>query len=803
MALRTPEKSLFPLFRRLSKNSASSNPNLTGIMHVVGAALSAMSIAGCTVDFVPSGRYLGIPDGGRRNGGIAGGEDAGKDAGGNGGDRDAQYVNGADAHGADAHPVDQDGSMGTADANGSFDAGEGDAGSTPPECPAETCKEGIGACEQVGRILYDSGCNPTGCSVNGGEPAPAEDCDNALDDDCNGEINNGCACAPDESTACYTGGEDTRNRGICHDGEAVCGPDGGWSACENQQTPLEEEICGNGLNEDCDLETDEGCGGGVECFAGEGICRTAGVTRADGSCDAVPGLPEETDLCGDGLDNDCVNGIDDGCVCPAESTQLCYQGSEDTLNVGVCRPGTQTCIDGRRWNPVCNDQVLPSAEQCNGEDDNCNHEIDENLTRQCSTACGEGMEVCRDGSFQDCNAPQPQPEACNRTDDNCNDRIDEDIAPRVCSTICGEGTEVCRDGAFRDCNAPTPQEEVCNGADDDCDSVTDEGCPCTEGRGICERDGVVQPDGNCSAVPGAPGIEICNGADDNCNGETDETFPDQGQPCTVGRGACERSGEVVCDPPEGAHCNVLPGSPTDEECNGIDDDCNSIIDDGAPPGDPASETCNSLDDDCDSLIDEENAAGCSDFFRDFDGDTYGTAESRCICAPDGEFTAARSGDCADGNPAVNPEAAEVVNRTDDNCNRWIDESPAGYDVMCDETGGSANVTPNSQPRYACDSGLRPEMVSIPADVVSSAVYNTRFGADGQRRAILAMLVPSGAPGFNSVVAQDTSTGFGLSVGLAACPADLPVAPAGRETRCYRSPDEPGGIATPVRFNITP
>lgn len=87
--------------------------------------------------------------------------------------------------------------------------------------------------------------------------------------------------------------------------------------------------------------------------------------------------------------------------------------------------------------------------------------------------------------------------------------------------------------------------EVCDGIDNDYDQVIDEGelwtnlgQSCSVGVGACATQGsyicdVNSPTGAaiCSAIAGAPSQEICDGLDNDCDGQTDETFPQQGQTC--------------------------------------------------------------------------------------------------------------------------------------------------------------------------------------------------------------------------------------------------------------------------------
>lgn len=120
-----------------------------------------------------------------------------------------------------------------------------------------------------------------------------------------------------------------------------------------------------------------------------------------------------------------------------------------------------------------------SAEVCNNLDDNCNGQIDENLTRSCSSACGAGTETCSAGQWGACSAPQPiscmnystcakEPqcvtscpgapaESCDLRDDDCNGSCDD-----------GAG---CRAGVYRSYKSATgehfysrsPSEAACCG----------------------------------------------------------------------------------------------------------------------------------------------------------------------------------------------------------------------------------------------------------------------------------------------------------------------------------------------------
>ncbi len=85
------------------------------------------------------------------------------------------------------------------------------------------------------------------------------------------------------------------------------------------------------------------------------------------------------EICGDGLDNDCDGIADEDCPCNQGEEQECYTGSPTTANLGVCRSGTQTCSPNNTWG-VCEGDIVPSEEICDKLDNDCDGTIDNDCT---------------------------------------------------------------------------------------------------------------------------------------------------------------------------------------------------------------------------------------------------------------------------------------------------------------------------------------------------------------------------------------------------------------------------------------
>jgi hypothetical protein len=191
------------------------------------------------------------------------------------------------------------------------------------------------------------------------------------------------ACRSGVTEDCYSGPDGTAGRGACKLGQRTC-EDGHWGPCNGEVVPT-EELC-NGVDDDCDGIVDNGFErDGAICFfeGAQGACRTQGrwSCSEDGrssACDA-PVVKPKPETC-NGIDDDCDGVVDNDAIPPDQRD--CTTGK-----AGVCNAGTNTCINGQIR---CVQNVTPGIEICNGKDDDCNGQVDDDCISE-AAARAQGL----------------------------------------------------------------------------------------------------------------------------------------------------------------------------------------------------------------------------------------------------------------------------------------------------------------------------------------------------------------------------------------------------------------------------
>lgn len=282
------------------------------------------------------------------------------------------------------------------------------------------------------------GTGPSGTTSSNpstGGPGP----DNTSDDSAGSTGGPAPECEDsDPPVSCYDGDPETFDVGRCASGVQSC-EDGAWTECANQVLPT-EETC-NGEDDDCDGETDEGCectpDESQTCYTGPadtqgvGQC-TAGIQACDaGSWGDCAGEVNPTDESCNGEDDDCDGDVDEGCDCLPGETQSCYPGPAETEGVGTCVAGTQTCDDSGAWGS-CDGATGPADESCNGEDDDCDGDTDElDDPGGCDTGddglCAVGVQACEMGGLVCEPNVSPEVEVCDGDDNDCDGETDEGL----------------------------------------------------------------------------------------------------------------------------------------------------------------------------------------------------------------------------------------------------------------------------------------------------------------------------------------------------------------------------------------
>ncbi|MFM7203562.1 MAG: MopE-related protein [Myxococcota bacterium] len=486
------------------------------------------------------------------------------------------------------------------------------------------------------------------------------------------------------------------------DGDTYIGATAGGDDC-NDTTPLVNpgaaEVPYDGIDQDCSgadlIDVDNDGVSGTQ--AGGGDCN-----------DNNPNInPNVSEVC-DGIDNNCSGAADENATdastyyadadgdsygSSTSTTQSCTQPTGFVSRAGDCNDSAAAI------NPA-------ASEVCDAVDNNCNGQLDEGVkntyyqdldgdkfgnpnvsTQACTAPAGyvTNNTDCNDTSAA---ANPSATETCDLIDNDCDSQVDEGVKTTFYQDSDGDTygnpsatTQACTAPSGyvtnnTDCNdtsaaANPTASETCDLIDNDCDTQVDEGVqntyyqdldgdkfgnPNASTQACTAPAGYVTNNTDCAdnsvtVYPGA--TEFCNNIDDDCDGTADENagtvWYRDADGDTFGDG---KSTLTACTKPSGYVSNDL-------DCN----DSNANI----KPG--ATETCNGLDDDCDTQLDE---GVTTTFYKDGDGDGYGvsTTTLQACSKPSGYATVA--GDCDDTKSSVSPGATEICDGIDNDCDSKID-----------------------------------------------------------------------------------------------------------------------------------
>ncbi len=631
---------------------------------------------------------------------------------------------------AGCHDNDSDGYGYGSDCTGEVDCNDDDSSINPGA--AETCGDNI---DQNCNGTADDGCAGVNCADRDGDGVPSgpdcvrSDCDDdnpnrfpgnpeicgdGIDNDCDGYVDDCCPgvtlCDNDGDGACVgadcPGPVDPSCFDACN-GNLEC-----IRACPPAPDPACVAAC-NGVQsciDDCPPARDPAC---VEACAGNLACILA-CPPAEDANDNNPdcGWEGSVELCGDHVDNDCDGIVDDGCP-----GTYCTDADNDGFGVGVGCPGPQDCNDADA-------SVHPGATEICGDglDQNCDL-VPDGMCDSCVDADGDGFYSgngddpnCQDRP-RDCNDADPfifpgAPEICgNDVDENCNlsitdtpcvdpadweecmllmpneaavlaclEQHEDSGPPNGCLSIDSIGTPPCHDPACvlacqEACGAtnPCPTFAACVAA---C-PVWEETCVDHDGDGWGVGPGCPIQDCNDTAPGGAntsPGtVETCDGVDNDCDGTADD-WNANGEPCRDHACVLACAGDPVCI--EG--CPFVDCVDHDGDGWGVGEDCAvQDPDDSDPsiyPG--AREICGDGIDQNGNGVPDDGCVLCVDH----DGDGFGVGPA-CSAL-----------DCNDGDVGINPGVKETCGTADLNC----DGKPPVAPVCSDDLKGCSCTTPGSR-----------------------------------------------------------------------------------------------------------